>query len=198
MRYVLLLGVALAASTAGCAVSLPETLPYPAAPTSVDPAPGMSFCTRTEEAARSLSGAQAGGGWTFGVLGAASLGTGIITTLVNDQTDRRIVGAALTLGGVAMGIVAYTLFLRSQTSARLAQAANLAMLEKDDRRAYASCVRAKAAWAGAKSDPEGVTREMLDQQERENRKLQDELEQLRKKPAEDGRPDLPPPLAPRR
>jgi uncharacterized membrane protein YebE (DUF533 family) len=199
MRHVLLLlGVALAASTGGCAMSLPETVPYPSsAPTTADPAPGMSFCARTEEAARSLSGAQAGGGWTLGSLGAASLGTGIITTLVNDQTDRRIAGAALTLGGVALGVVAYTLFLRSQTSGRLAEAANLAMLEKDDRRAYESCVRAKAAWAGAKSDPEGITREMLDQRERENRKLHDEIEQLGKKGPDDSKAPLPPPLAPR-
>jgi hypothetical protein len=197
MRYVLLLGVTLAASTGGCAMSLPETVPYPAAPTNVDPAPGMSFCSRTEEAARSLSSAQAGGGWTLGVFGAAAFSTGIVTTLVNDQTDRRIVGAALSLGGVALGVVAYNLFLRSQTSGRLAEASNLAMLEKDDRRAYESCVRSKAAWAGAKSDPEGITREMLDQRERENRRLHEEIEQLEKKGPGESKPPLPPPLVPR-
>jgi hypothetical protein len=198
MRDVLLLGMTLSALAGGCAVSLPETVPYPPAPTNVDPAPGMSFCTREEEAARSLSSAQAAGGWTLGSLGVASTGAGIITVLVNTDQDRRIVGASLALAGVGLGIVAYNLFLRSQASGRLAEAANLALIEKDDRRAYETCVRAKAAWAGSKSDPEGITREMLDQRERENRKLREELDQLKKKAPDDGKAELPPPLAPRR
>jgi hypothetical protein len=198
MRHVLLLGMTLSALASGCAVSLPETAPYPPAPTNVDPAPGMSFCTRVEASARSLSSAQAGGGWTLGSLGVASTGAGIITVLVNTDQDRRIVGASLALAGVGLGIVAYDLFLRSQASGRLAEAANLALLERDDRRAYDSCVRSKAAWAGSKSDPEGITREMLDQRERENRKLHEEIDQLQKKAGEDVKPELPPPLAPRR
>ena len=198
MRYVLAFGMALSTLAGGCAVSLPETVPYPPAPTSVDPAPGMSFCTRMEEASRSLSSAQAGGGWTLGSLGVASTGAGIITVLVNTDQDRRIVGASLALAGVGLGIVAYNPFLRSQASGRLAESANLAMLEREDRRAYESCVRAKAAWAGSKSDPEGITREMLDQRERENRKLHEEIERLGKKAVDDGKADPPLPLAPRR
>jgi hypothetical protein len=156
----------------------------------------MSFCTRTEEAARSLSTAQAAGGWTLGSLGVASTGAGIITVLVNTDQDRRIVGASLALAGVGLGIVAYNLFLRSQASGRLAESANLALIDKDDRRAYESCVRAKAAWAGSKSDPEGITREMLDLRERENRKLHEEIERLRGKPEESKPPELPAPGPP--
>src|SRR6516225_3995964 len=106
MRTLLPLGMALAALTGGCAMSLPDAVPYPPAPTSVDPAPGASLCTRTAMAARSLSSSQAAGGWTLGALGLASTGAGTFATLVNDQESRRIAAAGLTLGGVALGIVA--------------------------------------------------------------------------------------------
>jgi hypothetical protein len=194
MRTLLSIGMACAALSGGCAMSIPDTVPYPPAPTSVDPAPGISFCARTEVAARSLASAQSAGGWTLGAIGVASLGAGTFATLVNDQESRRIAAAGLTLGGVALGIVAYNLFLRSSASSRLAEAANLAMLEKDDRKAYETCVRAKSAWANAKADPDGITREMLDQRERENKKLQEEIKDLKKRLGEDK--GLPPPLAP--
>ncbi|MFT3770004.1 MAG: hypothetical protein QM820_31640 [Minicystis sp.] len=198
MRPSILLGLAFSALTTGCAMSIPETPPYPPAPTTVEPLPGASFCSRTEASARSLASAQAAGGSIFASLGAGATGGGAIATLVNVQEGRRIAGTALTLGGVALGVVAYTLFMRSAASSRLAQAANVAMLERDNHAAWEACVRAKAAWAGSKGTPDGVTAEILAQRERENRKLQEQLEDLRKKYGEPGKPDLPAPLAPRK
>lgn len=198
MRPSLLIGLAFATLTTGCAMSIPETPPYPPAPTPADPLPGASFCSRTETAARSLSSAQYAGGWVFASLGIGATGSGAIATLVNVQEGRRIAGTALTLGGVALGVVAYTLFMRSEASGRLAQSANTAMLEKDDHTAWASCVRAKAAWSGAKGSADAVTAEMLAERERENRRLKEEIEDLKKKGGEPAKPDLPPPLAPRR
>jgi hypothetical protein len=195
MRYPLLFGLALSALTTGCAMSIPETPPYPPAATPAEPLPGASFCSRTETAARSLQSSQYAGGWLFASLGVSATGGGAIVTLVNVQEGRRIAGTALTLGGVALGVVAYTLFMRSEASGRLAQASNMAMLEKDDREAYRSCVRAKAAWSGAKGTPDGITAEMLAERERENRRLKEEIEELKKK---GGEPALPPPLAPKR
>jgi hypothetical protein len=180
MRSSLFLGAALAALTSGCAMTIPETVPYPPAPSAADPAPGGSLCTRTAIAAHSLSGAQAAGGWTLGAIGVAATGTGTIATVVNDQQPRLMAAAGLTLGGVALGIVAYHLFLRSAASARLAETADLALIEKNDRRAWETCVRAKAAWEASKTDPDGITREIAAQTERENRKLRDEIEQLKK------------------
>ena len=232
MRPLLPVGMALAALSGGCAMSIPETAPYPVgsghrgphaeagydvgahdAPASTEAAPGFSLCSRTEVAARSLAGAQSAGFWTLGALGLAATGGGAFTTLVNTDQRRLIAGTGITLAGVALGIAAYNLLLRSEASSRLAQAANLAMLEKHDRQAYESCVRAKAAWAAAKSDPDGITRELLAEQERENRRLQDELDRLQHPPtpgAEDRRrqgrshhpaetptPEQPAPLAPR-
>lgn len=197
MRSLTPFGLALAALTGGCAMSMPETTPY--VPTTTDPLPGAALCSRTEAAARSLSSAQSAGGWFLASLGVASTGGGAITSLVNVQEGRRIVGVSLTLGGIALGAVAYTLFTRAQTSGRLAQSAGLAMLEHDDRAAWESCVRAKAAWAGSKSSPDGITAEMLAERERENRKLKEEIDALKKKGG-DAKPssDLPPPLAPKR
>jgi hypothetical protein len=206
MRPLLLAGIALAALSAGCAMSLPEIPPYPAAPSPADPAPGASFCARTETAARSLSTAQAAGGWVFASLGVASTGGGAIVDLINTQDLRRAAGTSLMLGGIALGAVAYVLFMSSAASARLAEASDSAMLARDDREVWDACVRAKAAWAGAKGTPDAVTREMLAQRERENRRLQDEIQALKKKAGEAAVPspaapppaDLPPPLAPRR
>ena len=193
MRSLLPFGVALATLSAGCAMSIPETAPYPvghvhtADPRTPDAgsgsgaaeaAPGYSFCSRTEVAARSLASAQSAGFWTLGALGLAATGGGAFTTLVNTDQRRLIAGTGVTLAGVALGIAAYNLWLRSEASSRLSQAANLAMLEKHDRQAFESCVRAKAAWAAAKSDPDGITRELLAEQERENRRLHEEIERL--------------------
>jgi len=193
MRSQLLLGMALAAAPLGCAMSIPDTVPYPGRLTVADPAPGGSLCTRTAVAARSLSSAQAAGGWTLGAIGVASTGSGVFATLVNDLESRRIAAAGLTLGGVALGIVAYNLFLRSAASARLAETADLALLEKNDRRAWETCVRAKSAWQGSKTDADGITREIAAQQERENRKLREEIEELKRQKEE----DTTPPPAPR-
>jgi hypothetical protein len=198
MRTSILLGFCLSTLTAGCAMSISETPPYPPVPTTVEPLPGASFCARTETSARSLASAESAGGWVFASLGLGATGSGAIATLVNAQEGRRIAGTALTLGGIALGAVAYTLFMRSATSSRLAQASNVALLERDDRAAYDACVRAKAAWAGAKGTPDGITAEMLAQRERENRKLQEEIERLKQKAGEPGKGELPPPLAPRR
>jgi hypothetical protein len=198
MRYPLLLGLALSALTTGCAMSIPETPPYPPAPSPAEPLPGASFCSRTETAARSLASSQYAGGWVFAGLGVGATGAGAIATLVNVQEGRRIAGTALTLGGVALGVVAYTLFMRSEASGRLAQAANMAMLEKDDRAAWNACVRAKAAWSGSKGTPDGITAEMLAERERENRRLKEELEEAKKKAGDTDKPAPPPPLAPRR
>jgi hypothetical protein len=188
MRSSLPLGAVLVALTTGCAMSLPDTVPYPASLTAADPAPGMSLCTRTAIAARSLSSAQAAGGWTLGAMGVAATGAGTFATLVNDQQGRLIAAAGLTLGGVAMGIVAYNLFLRSAASARLAETADLALIDKNDRHAWETCVRAKSAWGASKTDPDGITRELAAQTERENRKLREEIEQLKKQTQEQGRP----------
>ena len=199
MRTLLPFGMALAALTGGCALSIPETPPY--APTHADSLPGASLCSQTETAARSLASAQAAGGWFVGSLGVGALGGGAITSLVNVQEGRRIVGVSLMLGGVALGAVAYTLFMRSQASGRLAQAANLALIERDDHDAWSACLRAKAAWAGSKGTPDGITAEMLAERNRENRKLREELDDLKKKHGvEPTKPaaDLPPPLAPKR
>jgi hypothetical protein len=199
MRSPLLFGLALAAlSTTGCAMSIPETPPYPPAPTAADPLPGAAFCSRTETAARSLASSQAAGGWVFASLGVGATGGGAVVNLVNTLESRRITGTALMLGGVALGAVAYTLFMRSAASSRLAETANLAILEKDDRAAWDACVRAKAAWSGAKGSPEAVTAEMLAIRERENKKLQQEIEELKRKAGEPAKPELPPPLAPKR
>jgi hypothetical protein len=199
MRHLLPFGVVLAALSGGCAMSIPETAPYPARSTPSDPEPGLSLCSRTAIAARSLSSAQAAGGWTLGAIGVAATGTGVIATVVNDQQPRLMAAAGLTLAGVALGVVAYTLFQRSAASARLAQTADLALLEKQDHRAYETCVRSKAAWEASKGDPEGITRELLDQQERENRKLREEIEHLKRRAGEEGKApgELPPPLLPR-
>jgi hypothetical protein len=190
----------LAALNAGCAMSIPETPPYPPAYTQADPVPGAVFCARTETAARSLASSQAAGGWVLASLGIASVGGGAIATLVNVQESRRIAGTAITLGGVAMGAAALALLMRADASSRLAQAANAALLQKNDREAWEACVRAKSAWAGSKSSADGITQEMLAQKERENRRLEDEIKQLEKRAAEGGKApqDLPPPLAPRR
>jgi len=224
MRSLLPCGVILAALSNGCAMSIPETPPYPvggehrsshvADPRTPDAAPeappGYSLCSRTEVAARSLAGAQSAGFWTLGALGLAATGGGAFTTLVNTDQRRLIAGTGVTLAGVALGVAAYNLLLRSEASSRLAQASNLAMLEKHDRRAYESCVRAKAAWAAAKSDPDGITRELLAEQERENRRLHEEIEHLQHQdagprqpghahhPPEGAPTDLPPSLAPTR
>jgi hypothetical protein len=186
MRSTLLLGLALAALSTGCAMSIPETAPYPRAVAPAEPPPGATFCSRTETAARSLSSSQYAGGWVFASLGVASTGAGAIATLVNTEEGRRIAGTALTVGGVALGAVAYTLFMRSQASGRLAHAANAAILERDDHAAWEACVRAKAAWSSAKSSPDAVTTEMLLLRDRENQRLRDEIEELRKKALEQG------------
>ncbi len=195
MRTLLPAGMALAALSGGCAMSIPDAVPYPAhaheappyavppgeatpPPASAEPGPGYSLCARTEVAARSLSSAQNAGFWTLGALGLAATGGGAFTTLVNTDQRRLIAGTGITLAGVAMGIAAYNLLLRSEASSRLAQASNLALLEKHDRQAYEACVRAKAAWAASKSDPDGITRELLAEQERENRRLREEIERL--------------------
>ncbi len=60
------------------------------------------------------------------------------------------------------------------------------MLDKNDHRAFETCVRAKAAWEVSKADPDGITREMLDQEERENRKLREEVERLKRQVGEAG------------
>ena len=203
MRATLPTGLALAALSAlssGCAMSIPETPPYPPAYTQADPVPGASFCARTETAARSLASSQAAGGWVMASLGLASVGGGAIATLVNVQESRRIAGTAITVGGVAMGAVALALFMRAEASSRLAQAANSALLQKNDREAWEACVRAKSAWAGSKGSADGITQEMLAEKERENRRLQDQVKDLEKRAGEGGKPpqDLPPPLAPRR
>lgn len=195
MRNLLPFGMALAALSGGCAMSIPDTPSY--TPSTTTPLPGAVFCSRTEASARSLASAQAAGGWVFGALGVSATGTGAIVSLVNASEGRRITGVALSLGGIALGAVAYTLFMRSAASSRLAQAANYGMLAPDDNDAWASCVRAKSAWAGAKATPDGITQEMLAERERENRKLKEQLEELKKKSGE-AKPDLPPPLAPRR
>ncbi|APR79481.1 Hypothetical protein A7982_04828 [Minicystis rosea] len=182
--------------TTGCAMSIPDTTPY--VPSASEPLPGASLCSRTETAARSLASSQAAGGWVFASLGVAATGGGAIATLVNVQEGRRIAGTAITLGGVALGAVAYVLFMRSAASSRLAQAANMAMLERDDHHAWDSCVRAKAAWSGSKGSADAVTAEMLAQRERENKKLEEQIEELKKKAGEPSKPELPPPLAPRR
>jgi hypothetical protein len=195
MRTLLPLGVALAALTGGCAMSLPESAPYPPAPTAADPAPGMSLCARTATAAKSLSRAQAAGGWTLGAFGVAMTGTGVIATVVNDQQPRLMAAAGLTLGGVALGILAYSLFLRSAASARLAQTTELALLDRHDRRAFETCVRATAAWEANKADAEAITREQLDHEERDNRRLREEIERLKKHlPPEPGK--APEPMQP--
>jgi hypothetical protein len=194
MRSLLPFGVALAALTTGCAMTIPDTTPYPRAHSEAEPEPGMSLCSRTGVAARSLSRAQAGGGWTLLSLGVASTTAGTIATVVNDQQGRLMAAAGLTLGGVALGIVAYHLLLRSSASARLAETADLALIDRHDRRAWETCVRAKAAWEGSKADPDGITRELAAQQERENRKLREEIEELRKKAAEGEKPPAAPGL----
>lgn len=195
MRPSLLAGLCFAALTTGCAMSIPETPVYPAAPAAADPLPGASFCSRTETAARSLGSSQVAGGWVFAGLGVASTGAGVFTSLVNTGNERRIIaGTGMALAGVALGAVAATLFMRAATSNRLAQAANLAMLEKDDHERWASCVRLKAAWTASKSSPDGVAAEMAAERDRENRKLREELDELKKKYGE----GLPPPLAPKK
>ena len=200
MRSPHLLGIAIAASftSVGCAMSIPETPPYPKVATPAEPLPGASFCSRAETAARSLASSQSAGGWVFASLGVGATGGGAIVTIVNAQESRRITGAALTLGGVALGAIAYTLFMRAAASSRLAQVTNVAMLERDDRTAWDACVRAKAAWSGAKATPDAITAEMLALRERENKKLHDEVEELKRRAGEPGKPELPPPLAPRR
>jgi hypothetical protein len=192
MRSLIPVGMALAALSGGCAMSLPESAPYPRAPTPADPAPGMSLCSRTATAAGSLSSAQAAGGWTLGTLGVLATGSGVIATVVNDQQPRLMAAAGLTLGGVALGIVAYNLFLRSAASARLAQTADLALVERRDRSAWETCVRARAAWDAQRTDPEAITREQLDHEERENRRLREEIEHLKKSLPEEGRAPEPP------
>jgi hypothetical protein len=201
MRSSLLLGAVL---TTGCATTIPDTVIYPAAPSAVDPTPGTWFCSRTAIVARSLSSAQAAGGWTLGAFGVAATGAGTFATLVNNDQRRLIAAAGLTLGGVALGIVAYNLFLRSAASARLAETADLALIEKGDRRAWETCVRAKNAWEASKTDPDGITRELAAQTERENRKLREEIEQLKRAapppatpPETAPVPPEPPPLGPR-
>ena len=201
MRALLPFGLALTALTTGCAMSIPETPPYPPSITGADPVPGASFCSRTETAARSLSSAQAAGGWVLASLGIATTGGGAITTLVNVGDGQRIIaGTALTVGGIGIGALGLMLLARSEASGRLAQASNAAMLERNDHEAWASCVRAKAAWAGAKGSADAVSQEMLAEKERENRRLKDELEQLKPRAPEaaKGPPEAPPLLGPRR
>jgi hypothetical protein len=194
MRSPLLAGLCLSALTTGCAMSIPETPAYPPSITAADPLPGASFCSRTETAARSLGSSQYAAAWVFASLGVASTGTGAVTTLVNTGNERRIIaGTGMALGGIALGAVAVTLFMRAATSNRLAQAANMAMLQKEDHDRWASCVRLKAAWTASKSAPDGIAAEMAAEQERDNRKLREELDELKKKYG-----DLPPPLAPKK
>ncbi len=185
MRHVLASGVVLAALSGGCAMSIPETAPYPARPAPADPAPGYSLCSRTAVAARSLSSAQVAGMWTLGSMGLASTVGGVVATVVNDQQPRLMAASALTLGGVALGVIAYHLYLRSVASARLGQTADLAMLEKSDRQAFETCVRAKAAWEVSKTDSDGISRELLDQEERENKRLRQEIERLKRQVGEE-------------
>lgn len=197
MRYLLPFGLALGALSSGCAMSIPDSTAY--TPSATTPHPGAALCSRTEASARSLASAQAAGGWVFGSLGVAATGGGAITTLVNVQEGRRIAGVSMMLGGIALGAIAYTLFTRSAASSRLAQVANYGMLMPDDHDAWSACLRAKAAWAGSKSSPDGITQEMLAERERENRKLREEIERLEKKAGEGpSKPELPPPLAPKR
>jgi hypothetical protein len=203
MRHLLPVAVILSALTGGCAMSIPDTPPYPPSPAASDPLPGASFCARTETAARSLSSAQTAGGWVLGGLGLASTGTGVVAALINVQEGRRIAATGLTLGGMALGAVAAVLFVRAEASARLAQATNMALLERNDRRAYETCVTSKGAWEGAKGDPEAITREMLARQTRERRRLEDEIEQLHRRLGDGRKHDRPheheppPPLVPR-
>ena len=173
-------------------MSMPATPPYLAAPTPGDPAPGMALCARTAAAARSLASSQAAGGWTLGSLGLASTVSGVIATVVNDEQPRLMAAAGLTLAGMALGVVAYHLFLRSETSSRLAQTAELALLEKHDNRAFETCVRAKAGWEASKTNPDGISRELLDREVRENQSLRDEVERLKKGAS----PPPPPPATP--
>jgi hypothetical protein len=194
MRFSLLAGLCLSVFGTGCAMSIPETPVYPPAQSAADPLPGASFCSRTETAARSLASSQYAGGWVFASLGVATTGAGVFTSLVNTGNERRIIaGTGMALGGIALGAVAATLFMRAATSNRLAQAANMAMLEKDDHDRWASCVRLKAAWTASKSSPDGIAAEMAAERDRENRKLREELDELKKKYG-----DLPPPLAPKK
>jgi hypothetical protein len=197
MRALLPFGLALSALTTGCAMSIPETPPYPPSITGADPVPGASFCSRTETAARSLSSAQAAGGWVLASLGIAATGGGAITTLVNVGDGQRIIaGTALTVGGIGIGALGIMLLMRSEASGRLAQASNSAMLERNDHDAWESCVRAKAAWAGAKGSADAISQEMLMEKERENRRLKDELEQAEKRGGKTG--EAAPLLGPRR
>jgi hypothetical protein len=194
MRSPLLAGLCFAALTTGCAMSVPETPVYPPSPSAADPLPGASFCSRTETAARSLGSSQVAGGWVFAGLGVATTGAGAVTSLVNTGNERRIIaGTGMMLGGIALGAVAATLFMRAATSNRLAQAANMAMLDKDDHERWASCVRLKAAWTASKASPDGIAGEMAIERDAENRKLREELDELKKKYGE-----LPPPLAPKK
>src|SRR5512144_2614769 len=103
MRSLLLLGLVLAAGTTGCAMTIPDTAPYPHHPTAEEPAPGGSLCTRTAIAARSLSSAQTAGGGTLLALGAASTAGGVGATLINDLESRRIAAASLVVGGIGLG-----------------------------------------------------------------------------------------------
>ncbi len=197
MRFLLPAGVVLAALTGGCAMSMPATPPYLAAPTPGEPAPGLALCARTAVAARSLSSSQAAGGWTLGSLGLASTVSGVIATVVNDEQPRLMAAAGLTLAGMALGVVAYNLFLRSETSSRLAQTAELALLEKHDNRAFETCVRAKAGWEASKTSPDGITRELYDREVRENQSLREEVERLTKGAGSAAPPlALPPPPPP--
>lgn len=197
MRYLLPFVMALGGLAGGCAMSMPDTPAY-TAPSPGAPAPGATFCSRSEAAARSLASAQRAGGWTLMSLGIGSTGGGLLTALINADENRRTGGIALSLGGIALGIAAYTLFMRAEASSRLAQADNLALLHEDDRLAWETCVRSKAAWAGSKSSADGISQEMLTSQERENRELREEIEELKKKAGSVAKPptELPPPLAP--
>jgi hypothetical protein len=207
MRPLILLGLALAAGSTGCAMTIPDTVPYPHHPSAEEPAPGASLCTRTAVAARSLSGAQAAGGWTLIGIGAASTAGGAGAALINDIEGRRIAAVSLVVGGIGLGIIGYHLLLRSAASARLAEASDLALLDHHDRRSWETCARAKAAWGADKASADGVTRKMAEEQEQENLRLRMEIQKLEQKrgpqPHEAGEtatpPDaLPPPLAPRR
>ena len=178
MRPLLLLGLALAAGTSGCAMTIPDTVPYPHRPTAEEPAPGASLCTRTAIAARSLSSAQAAGGWTLIGIGAASTAGGAGAALINDIEGRRIAAVSLVVGGIGLGIIGYHLLLRAAASGRLAEASDMALLEHHDRRSWETCARAKAAWGASKADADGVTRKMVQEQEEENLRLRMEIERL--------------------
>jgi hypothetical protein len=194
MRPLSILGLALAAGTAGCAMTIPDTVPYPRRPAPEDPAPGASLCQRTAVAARSLSGAQAAGGWTLIGVGAAATAGGAGGALINDIEGRRIAAVSLVVGGIGLGIVGYHLLLRAAASARLAETSDLAFLDGHDHQAWKACARAKAAWGVNKADADGITRHMAEGQEQENRRLRREIERLKhgNPPEDDAAPAAPP------